>query len=247
MAKSASTRRRPPAQPARRPSASGARRPPAKSAKSAKSKKSSFPVWPVAIGLVVLIGVIVIAFAALGGDDDTGTGGGDGALIEETAEPVEVSGEALPQFTTTEGDAAVGLTFPTLTGSDLDGEQMTIGGSGRPTLVVFVAHWCPHCQREVPVIQEWVNAGNLPDDVDLVTVSTGIDPSRPNYPPSAWLADEGWTAPTLVDPDNSAAAAAGLSAYPFFAVLDADGAVVTRVSGELTTEQLDQLVTLARG
>jgi thiol-disulfide isomerase/thioredoxin len=241
MAKSASTRRRPPAQPARRPSGSGARRPPAKPA------KSSFPIWPVAIGLVVLVGVIVIAFAVLGGDDDAGTGGGDGgALIEETAEPVEVSGEALPQLTSTEGDPAAGLTFPTLTGTDLDGDPMTIGGSDRPTLVVFLAHWCPHCQREVPVIQEWVDAGNLPDDVDLVAVSTSIDASRPNYPPSAWLADEGWTAPTLVDPDGSAAVAAGLSGFPFFVAIGPDGTVVTRVSGELTTDQLDQLVALSR-
>jgi thiol-disulfide isomerase/thioredoxin len=233
MAKSASTRRRPPPRP---PAAKG-RRPPA---------KRGFPVWPVAIGLVLLLGLVVIAIAALGGGDDADTAG-DGALIEETAEPVEVSGESLPEFSTSEGDPALGLTFPTLSGVDLDGEPMTIGGTGRPTLVVFLAHWCPHCQREVPVVQEWVDGGNLPDDVDLMTVSTSIDPSRPNYPPSAWLADEGWTAPTLVDPDNAAAAAAGLSAFPFFVVVDADGQVVARVSGELTTDQLDQLVELAMG
>jgi cytochrome c biogenesis protein CcmG, thiol:disulfide interchange protein DsbE len=236
MAKSASTRRLPPP---RRP-APPPRRPPA---------KRGFPVWPVAIGLVVMLGVVVIAIATLGGDDDadTGSGGGDETLIEETAEPVEVSGEALPQFAQTEDDAAIGFTFPTLSGTDLDGQPITIGGSGRPTLVVFVAHWCPHCQREVPVIQEWVDAGNLPDDVDLVTVSTSIDPSRPNFPPSAWLADEGWTAPTLVDPDNAAGVAAGLSAYPYFVVVDADGNVVARVTGELPTGELDQLVELARG
>jgi thiol-disulfide isomerase/thioredoxin len=242
MAKSTATNRPPP----RKPAGSAARRPPA----GKQPAKSGFPVWPVAIGLVVLIAIVVIAIAALGGgdDSDTGSGGdGSGALIEETAEPVEVSGDALPQFQATEGDAAVGQAFPTMSGTDLNGEAMTIGGSGRPTVVMFVAHWCPHCQNEVPLVQEWVDAGNLPDDVDLVTVSTSIDPSRPNYPPSEWLADEGWTAPTLVDPDNAAAVASGLSSYPYFVVIDADGNVVLRVSGELTTEQLDDLVELARG
>ena len=185
----------------------------------------------------------------VGGDDDpeTGNGGSESELIEESAPAVEVSGDALPQFESTEGDEAVGLAFPTLAGTGLDGEPMTIGGSGRPTLVMYVAHWCPHCQREVPVVQDWVDAGNLPEGVDLVTVSTSIDPSRPNYPPSAWLADEGWTAPTLVDPDGSAAVAGGLTGYPYFVVVDADGNVVARTTGELTVDQLDQLVGAGAG
>ncbi|MGH9117327.1 MAG: TlpA family protein disulfide reductase [Acidimicrobiales bacterium] len=208
--------------------------------------KGGFPVWPVVIGLVVALGVAVVVFVALSGDD-VDTAGGGGTPVEESAGPVEVTGEALPQFESTEDDAALGLAFPTLTGTGLDGEPLTIARGEQPTLVLFVAHWCSHCQREVPVVQEWVDAGNLPDDVELVTVSTSIDPSRPNHPSSAWLAANGWTAPTLVDPDNSAATAAGLSAYPFFVALDANGRVVARTSGELTTDQLDGLVELAQG
>jgi hypothetical protein len=93
----------------------------------------------------------------------------------------------------------------------------------------------------VPVVQQWVDDGGLPDGVDLVSVSTAIDPSRPNYPPDAWLADEGWTAPALVDADDSAAQAVGLSAYPFFVAVDGDGRVVFRTSGELTADQLDAI------
>lgn len=238
MARTASTRRRPPP---RKP-ASGARRP------AQPPAKRGFPVWPVAIGLVVLLGIVVIVLAvAAGSGDDTGSGTDSGTPVEESAGPVEVTGEALPRFESTEDDPALGLTFPTLAGTGLDGEPLTIAGGERPTLVMFVAHWCPHCQREVPVVQDWVDAGNLPDDVALATVSTSIDPSRPNYPSSAWLADEGWTAPTLIDPDNTAAASAGLSAYPYFVALDADGKVMARTSGELTTDQLDQMVQLAQG
>jgi thiol-disulfide isomerase/thioredoxin len=201
----------------------------------------------VAIGLVVLVGIAAIVFAALAGSDgaSTDTAGGGTELVEETAPAVEVTGDALPRFEGSD-DAAVGLAFPTMSGEDLAGESMTIGGTGRPTLVMFVAHWCPHCQREVPVVQDWVDAGNLPDGVDLVAVSTSIDPSKPNYPSSTWLAEEGWTAPTLVDPDSSAAVAAGLSSYPFFVVVNGGGTVVVRTTGELTTDQLDQLVTLSQ-
>ena len=51
----------------------------------------------------------------------------------------------------------------------------------------------------------WVDGGGLPDDVDIVTVSTGIEPTAPNYPPEAWFEREGWTAPIIVDETGSVA------------------------------------------
>ena len=89
-------------------------------------------------------------------------------------------------------------------------------------------------------MQQWVDDGGLPTDVDLVTVSTAADERRPNYPPADWLASEGWTAPVLADDGGQTAAeAAGLTAFPFFVAVDADGDVVVRASGELTPAQLD--------
>jgi cytochrome c biogenesis protein CcmG, thiol:disulfide interchange protein DsbE len=188
------------------------------------------------IAAAVLIALVVALAAGGGGDDNTSTGG---SADPATTGTVAVSGNPLPQFTDASDDPAVGMTLPTLEGNDQSGAPMTIAADGRPTMIMFVAHWCPHCQREVPVVQQWVDDGRLPEGVDLVSVSTAIDPSRPNYPPDEWLADEGWTAPVLVDADNSAAAAVGLSAYPFFVAIDGDGNVVLRATGELTTDQLD--------
>jgi thiol-disulfide isomerase/thioredoxin len=210
------------------------------------AKQSRTPYFVIAgIAAAVLV-ALVVALAAGGGDDDNTTTGG-GNADPATTGTVAVSGNPLPQFTDTPDDPAVGMTLPTLEGNDQTGAPMTIGADGRPTMIMFVAHWCPHCQREVPVVQQWVDDGRLPEGVDLVSVSTAIDPNRPNYPPDAWLADEGWTAPVLVDADNSAAQAVGLSAYPFFVAIDGDGTVVLRTSGELTTDQLDAIAsTLAQ-
>jgi cytochrome c biogenesis protein CcmG/thiol:disulfide interchange protein DsbE len=202
--------------------------------------QSRTPYFVIAgIAAAVLIALLVALAAGGGGDDNTTTGGGNGDPA--TTGTVAVSGNPLPQFTDTSDDPAVGMTLPTLEGNDQSGATMTIGADGRPTMIVFVAHWCPHCQREVPVVQQWVDDGRLPEGVDLVSVSTAIDPNRPNYPPDAWLADEGWTAPVLVDADNSAAQAVGLSAYPFFVAIDGDGTVVLRATGELTADQLDAI------
>ena len=210
------------------------------------AKQSRTPYFVIAAIAAAVLVALVVALAAGGGDgDDAATDRGD--ADPATTGTVTVSGNPLPQFSETAGDPAVGMTLPTLEGNDQSGAPMTIGADGRPTMIMFVAHWCPHCQREVPVVQQWVDDGSLPEGVDLVSVSTAIDPNRPNYPPDAWLADEGWTAPVLVDADNSAAQAVGLSAYPFFVAIDGNGNVVLRTTGELTTDQLDAIAsTLAQ-
>jgi thiol-disulfide isomerase/thioredoxin len=210
------------------------------------AKQSRTPYFVIAAIAAAVLVSLVVALAAGGGDGDNATTDG-GNADPATTGTVAVSGNALPQFSETAGDPAVGMTLPTLEGNDQSGAPMTIGADGRPTMTMFVAHWCPHCQREVPVVQRWVDDGRLPEGVDLVSVSTAIDPSRPNYPPDAWLADEGWTAPVLVDADNTAAQAVGLSAYPFFVAIDGNGTVVQRTTGELTADQLDAIAsTLAQ-
>ena len=118
----------------------------------------------------------------------------------------------------------------------------SIALDGRPKVLLFVAHWCPHCQAEVPRIQEWINGGGLPSDVDLVTVSTGIDPSRPNYPPDAWFAREGWTPRVVSDPTNEIAAAFGLPSYPYLVFVNADGTVASRTTGEIPVDQIQQAI-----
>jgi hypothetical protein len=69
-----------------------------------------------------------------------------------------------------------------------------------------------------------------------------FDETRGNWPPGEWLVDEGWTQPTMVDPDGSAAETWGLTSFPYFVAIDANGDVVARASGELTTAQFEELL-----
>ena len=56
---------------------------------------------------------------------------------------------------------------------------MTIGGAGdKPTLLVFLAHWCPHCNREVPELIKLNDAGGIPADLDVIGISTASHPDR---------------------------------------------------------------------
>ena len=140
------------------------------------------------------------------------------------------------------------MTIPTVTGKDFDGNDLTISGDdGKAKIIVFVAHWCPHCQREVPLLKEHLDDVPMPDDVELLTVSTSVKPGAENYPPQEWLDEEGWSAPVLADDDTSTVAQAyGLSSFPYFVVVDADGKVVARASGEISTDQFDEAVAAAQ-
>jgi thiol-disulfide isomerase/thioredoxin len=204
------------------------------------SAKPSGPSRGLVIGLVVgalvLVAAIAIGLSVSSDDADAGP----------QTFPVEVSG-SLPAMPEGGTDPAVGQAAPAVTGSTFDGGSVSIEDDGRAKLVMFLAHWCPHCRAEVPVITDWLASNGMPDDVDLYAVSTGVSADAPNYPPSEWLEREGWPVTTIADDaDSSVATAFGLRSYPYFVAIDADGNVVARTSGELTVEQLDQLLAAAR-
>ncbi|CAN5594312.1 hypothetical protein BH10ACT3_BH10ACT3_15990 [soil metagenome] len=200
--------------------------------------------------VIVLFGVVALVITKSGDDDSAnGSGAADNATQEQAA--VTVVGEPLPAYPDTDSylappddDPAVGKVAPELEGQTFDGTPLTIDPTdGRAKVVIFVAHWCPHCQREVPLIQKWLDDGNKPDNVDFYAVSTAVSADRPNYPPSAWLADEGWTPPVMLDsPDQTAAVAYGLPGFPYFVMMDASGKVTQRASGEVPIDEFGELV-----
>lgn len=184
------------------------------------------------LGGVLGLGIIIaIAVSAV-------TGGGD-----ETSEygEVTVEGETLPTFGgDPAADTAPGMLAPTVTGETFEGETVSIAPDGRPKVLIFLAHWCPHCQAEVPRLVDWLEAGNKPENVDLYGVSTMANRVRAEWPPSAWLESENWDVPTLKDDQgNSASTAFGLAGTPYWVVLNGDNEVVFRISGEITQGGMD--------
>jgi hypothetical protein len=93
------------------------------------------------------------------------------------------------------------------------------------------------------VLTQWQKSGGVPSGVDVIGVATGTDSSAPNYPPSQWLADEHFPFPVMADSDSQTAAAAfGLGSYPYFVLLDSEGKVVQRASGEIDPNSLTPLL-----
>jgi cytochrome c biogenesis protein CcmG, thiol:disulfide interchange protein DsbE len=156
---------------------------------------------------------------------------------------VTVEGTALPQFAADAQDAAVGMDMPTVDAQTFAGDGVKLGHDGRPKVIMFLAHWCPHCQADVRSVQAWIDSGADTGTVDLYAVSTWADPAKPNYPPSQWLDREGWTTTTVVDDEaGTVASAFGLSGTPMYVFVESDGTVQTRYSGELPIDQLQQAI-----
>jgi thiol-disulfide isomerase/thioredoxin len=193
-------------------------------------------IWLAAAAVVVVAVVVAVLLSSSNeGADDLTVG------------TVSVSGSVLPEYGGQQPDPAVGMMAPVLNGENFAGEPVTVGGTGTPQVVVFLAHWCPVCQREVPVITKWAEDNPDLDGVEVVAVATGIDRTRGNYPPGAWLRSENWPYEPLVDnADHRSAEVYGLTSFPYFVAIDAEGKVVGRVSAEIGSEGLDRLVEGAR-
>ncbi len=195
----------------------------------------------VVLGAIVAI-ALAVALVAMGGDEDDDVSAGDDASGEllDTA-GITARGGTLPPLAQGAQDPAAGMPAPTLEGVDPTGQGTTVEYD-QPTLVAFLAHWCPHCQAELPELVTLADEGAL-DGMDAVVVLTGTDPGRPNHPPAAWLQREGWDGRVLLDDERGTAAGAfGLSSYPYLVLVDADGEVIARNAGELGLEGLREFV-----
>lgn len=215
-----------------------------------ETSSSNRLMWVAILVVVVLAGLGAFILSSSGSSSKGGEATSSGTVVPSGSIDVgsiDTIGTALPDLPQSGADPAVGLTVPTIKGETFDGSLMTIGPSGEGTIVMVVAHWCPHCQREVPLIQSWLDANGQPDGVRLVALATSNSSSKPNFPAGSWLRKEKWTVPTMVDDKASdGAVALGVTGFPYFVVFDAQGRVVERTSGELTIAQWEGLITAAR-
>lgn len=189
-------------------------------------------VW---VGALIVVALVIVAAVNVGGE-------GDDARARVETGAITVEGAPLPPFQ--QPDPAVGTPAPRVTGVDFDGATVQIDThDGTARVIGFFAHWCPHCQEELPRTVDWLGDNPLPEGVELIAVSTGVDESRGNFPPSQWFDREEWPATVIVDStEGSIASAFGLTAFPYWVVVNSEGDVVSRVAGQVTNAELAELV-----
>ena len=154
-----------------------------------------------------------------------------------------VTGDLLPEFAGENDDnIALGLAAPIFSAPNENSEIVSLEKNGNAKALLFLAHWCGYCQKEVPVVQAFIDSAGVPTGVDVIAIATSIDRGRENYPPQKWLADEGWSETQLYDLDREIGNAYGLNAFPYWVFLDKDLNVVARRTGNLPQDQVGQLL-----
>ena len=145
-----------------------------------------------------------------------------------------VTGDLLPEFAGENDDnIALGLAAPIFSAPNENSEIVSLEKNGNAKALLFLAHWCGYCQKEVPIVQNLIDTVGVPDGVEVIAIATAIDRGRENYPPQKWLADEGWSELQLYDLEREIGTAYGLNAFPYWVFLDKDLNVVARQTGNI--------------
>ena len=218
------------------------------------------------LSIVILIAAILLGITLSDSNDSpTNSDRSETPPLQEQADPdeqdqIEIEAEANVALSAIEKgevvilgdpipvDPEIGYLAPAFKAQLNDGtELVTVDpADGTVRLIGFFAHWCPHCQREVPRVAKWLEENTIPAEIEILAVSTAVREGTPNYPPSEWFTKERWPTDIFVDnQENDLAAAYGLAGFPYWVLIDATGRVVHRSSGELTEEQFGYLVELA--
>jgi cytochrome c biogenesis protein CcmG, thiol:disulfide interchange protein DsbE len=183
--------------------------------------------------LVAVAAVLAIAMSGGGGEES-----GKGSVPFEAV--VEITGEELPTQ-----DGVSGKKAPGFAGVNYENEPVSFTpGADGPAILVFGAHWCPHCNTEIPKIASWARGNDL-GKVRLILVSTAEQQMRENFPASGWVKGLEWPGEVLADDaESSLLRAYGLQGFPGIAVVQSDGTMVLRGTGspENLEEQLSYLV-----
>jgi peroxiredoxin len=148
----------------------------------------------------------------------------------------------------------VGTTAPDFTLHDAQGNGHSLADQrGHPVVLEFFAVWCPHCQREAPIINALANQYSAKG---VRVWSILANPYGPNYDRSfgqdttpASASDLEWFAknfhehvPQLIDPSFHVVNTYGVSSYPGIYVIDGRGKIVHASAGEQPESALSDAI-----
>lgn len=183
--------------------------------------------------------------------ENTDTGAPDEAVITDTNDAEAADGQ------TPDAEAAGGQTdaaensmelvppAPDFTLVDQYGNTHTLSDyKGKTVFLNFWATWCPPCRAEMPEIQEiYEDYGSNESDVIILGIASpdyGREGSAQDI--AAFLEDNEYTYPVVMDEGGLSAYDYGVSAYPTTFMIDTDGNVFGYVTGQITKDIMNSII-----
>ena len=129
------------------------------------------------------------------------------------------------------------------TTADFDREVLQ---SAKPVLVDFWATWCGPCRNEMPEIQklyEEYAAQGVNAEVAVIGVAgPGMGGEGSKEEITAFMEENGYTYPVLMDETGEMFNYYGISAFPTTFMIDREGNVYGYVSGQLTEDIMRSII-----
>ena len=181
----------------------------------------------IVLGGIAVVAVVVLAVVALMGSGDEGAG-------PSTADQVTADGPPRTE------QLAIGEVIPGFSAPGLDGGSVAWSDyAGAPSVLSVWAPWCPHCQVELPILDDVMR--EFPA-VGFVTVVTAIG-DQPGPAPEDYMRENDLAFPVAVDDDaGTIANALGIQGFPTLFFVSSDGTVAQVATGEVEAEELRQIV-----
>lgn len=174
---------------------------------------------------------------------------GGSTTINSTADADETTSagsDETPAADTGESPAADIITAPDFTLVDQFGNTHTLSDyKGKTVFLNFWATWCPPCKAEMPDIQAlYEEYGENSEDVIILGIASpnvGREGSTEDI--KAFLSENNYTYPVVMDEDGMMAYAYGISSLPTTYMIDSNGNLFGRVSGQLTKDIMKNIIT----
>lgn len=171
--------------------------------------------------LVLTLVLPLIAACSSGGSGESGFVSGDTGL---TVVPVAERKDA-----------------PVVTGTGLDGEDLTTDHPGKVVVINVWGSWCAPCRKEAPDLQA------AHDQTEDTAVFIGIDTRDPDPAPArAFVRNFGITYPSIHDPQGQTllefAGHLPPSGIPSTLVIDSEGRIAARIIGVVDEATLVGLI-----
>ena len=196
--------------------------------------------YTVKLGAVLLIVMGILTLTGATGTISADLAAVSGTTQEEPAAEQEDTTGAQEES----GEIPV-VPAPDFTLTDQYGETHTLSDyQGQTVFLNFWATWCGPCKMEMPDIQalyeEWdENAGDL---VVLGVAGPGIGQEGSAEDIAAFLEENGYTYPVVMDDTGTLFYQYGISAYPTTFMIDPEGNVFGYVQGAVSREIMDDIV-----